>query len=73
MNCSFCDRKAFADAEIPSLGSTWLYVCKSHFITEGCSFREGKAELLISEAPYFNDDVSQDYETFIKEIETCQI
>ena len=72
MNCTLCDRKAFADAEVKGFGSTWLYVCKSHFISEGCTFKEGRAEVLMTEPVYEADELLQDYESFIREIELCQ-
>ena len=65
--CTFCSRRAFADAEMPNVGGQWLYVCKSHFITEDATFREGRATL-IANAPVFEDeDLNQSLEGFMQE------
>ena len=70
LSCSFCNRQAYADAVLPKLGSIQVYVCKSHFIREECSFREGGAELIMAEPPTFNteaDELLQDFESFLRE------
>ena len=65
--CTFCNRRAFADAELSSAGHQWLYVCKSHFLSEGATFREGRATL-VTNAPAFEDeDLNQSLEGFMKE------
>jgi len=69
MNCAFCTRRAFADAEMPNLGSVWVYVCKSHFISEEATFREGRAELIMSDAP-FNIEADETLECFLQENRT---
>ena len=69
-SCSLCSRQAYADAVLPNLGSIQVYVCKSHFISEECSFREGGAELIMAEPPTFNteaDELLQDFESFLRE------
>ena len=65
--CTFCSRRAFADAEMPNLGGQWLYVCKSHFMTEDGSFREGRATLLANAPVFADDDINQSLEGFMKE------
>ena len=69
-SCPLGRRQADADAVLPNLGSIQVYVCKSHFISEECSFREGGAELIMAEAPTFNteaDELLQDFESFLRE------
>jgi hypothetical protein len=59
MRCDFCDRRAAFDAFIPSSNGDWNVVCRYHFKSMGCSFKEGKAEMIPCTPPVFNVDADE--------------